>query len=148
STNKLSTDRPSVSTDRPSVSTDRPSVTTDSPSVSTNRSNIPYVSTPTGANAGETSFVYLGRNIPIDASTLPDADLPIDPNMPDLEDASDTLLNDGIFNGDYDDEDVGAVAHFNNTNSTITISPIPTLRIHKDHPKGQILGDPTSVVQT
>ncbi|GJT78469.1 hypothetical protein Tco_1045194 [Tanacetum coccineum] len=61
---------------------------------------------------------------------------------------SDTLLNDGIFNGDYDDEDVGAVAHFNNTNSTITISPIPTLRIHKDHPKGQILGDPTSVVQT
>ncbi|GJX67059.1 putative reverse transcriptase domain-containing protein, partial [Tanacetum coccineum] len=27
-------------------------------------------------------------------------------------------------------------------------SPIPTLRIHKDHPKGQILGDPTSAVQT
>ncbi|GJW65146.1 putative ribonuclease H-like domain-containing protein [Tanacetum coccineum] len=26
--------------------------------------------------------------------------------------------------------------------------PIPTVRIHKDHPKGQILGDPTSAVQT
>ncbi|GKD15743.1 putative ribonuclease H-like domain-containing protein [Tanacetum coccineum] len=136
STNKLSTDRPSVSTDRPSVSTDR--------------SNTPYVSaasTPTGANAGESSFVYLGGKIPIDASTLPNADLPIDPNMPDLEDASDTLPNDGIFNGAYDDEDVGAVADFNNID-TIAVCPIPTLRIHKDHPKGQILGDPTSAVQT
>ncbi|GJW55369.1 putative ribonuclease H-like domain-containing protein [Tanacetum coccineum] len=92
---------------------------------------------------------YLGGKIPIDASTLPNADLPIDPNMPDLEDASDTLPNDGIFNGAYDDdEDVGAVADFNNMDNTIAVSPIPTLRIHKDHPKGQILGDPTSAVQT
>ncbi|GJU81178.1 hypothetical protein Tco_1283543 [Tanacetum coccineum] len=31
--------------------------------------------------------------------------------MPDLEDASDTLPNDGIFNGDYDDdEDVGQIS--------------------------------------
>ncbi|GJZ65678.1 putative ribonuclease H-like domain-containing protein [Tanacetum coccineum] len=143
STNKLSTDRPSVSTDRPFVSTDRSSVST---------ANTPYVSaasTSTGANAGESSFVYLGGKIPIDASTLPNADLPIDPNMPDLEDASDTLPNDGIFNGAYDDdEDVGAVADFNNMDNTIAVSPIPTLRIHKDHPKGQILGDPTSAVQT
>ncbi|GKA32256.1 hypothetical protein Tco_0718623 [Tanacetum coccineum] len=43
------------------------------------------------ANADKSSFVYLGGKIPIDASTLPNADLPIDPNMPDLEDASDTL---------------------------------------------------------
>ncbi|GJW80686.1 hypothetical protein Tco_0144661 [Tanacetum coccineum] len=64
-------------------------------------------------------------------------------------DASDTLPNDGIFNGAYDDdEDVGAVADFNNMDNTIVVSPIPTLRIHKDHPKGQILGDPTSAVQT
>ncbi|GKB58998.1 putative ribonuclease H-like domain-containing protein [Tanacetum coccineum] len=110
---------------------------------------IKCASTPTGANAGESSFVYLGGKIPIDASTLPNADLPIDPNMPDLEDASDTLPNDGIFNGAYDDdEDVGAVADFNNMDNTIAVSPIPTLRIHKDHPKGQILGDPTSAVQT
>ncbi|GKG42496.1 hypothetical protein Tco_0476794, partial [Tanacetum coccineum] len=54
-----------------------------------------------GANAGESSFVYLGGKIPIDASTLPNADSPIDPNMPDLEDASDTLPNDGIFNEAY-----------------------------------------------
>ncbi|GJU91403.1 hypothetical protein Tco_1303826 [Tanacetum coccineum] len=74
-------------------------------SVST--ATTPYVSaasTPTGANAGESSFVYLGGKIPIDASTLPNADLPIDPNMPDLEDDSDAFSNDGIFNGAYDDE--------------------------------------------
>ncbi|GJX40244.1 putative ribonuclease H-like domain-containing protein, partial [Tanacetum coccineum] len=138
STNKLSTDRQSVSTDRPFVSTDR--------------SKTPYISaasTPTGANAGESSFVYLGGKIPIHASTLPNAYLPIDPNMPDLEDASDTLPNDGIFNrAYYDDEDVGAVTNFNNMDNTITVSPIPTLGIHKDHPKGQILRDPTSTVQT
>ncbi|GKE89294.1 hypothetical protein Tco_1566769, partial [Tanacetum coccineum] len=151
STNKLSTDRQSVSTDRPSVSTHRLSVSTDRPFVSTDRSSVSTANTSytTGANAGESSFVYLGRKIPIDASTLPNADLPIDPNMPDLEDASDTLSNDGIFNGAYDDdEDVGVVADFNNLNNTITVSPIPTLRIYKDHLKGQILGDPTSAVQT
>ncbi|GJU53736.1 putative ribonuclease H-like domain-containing protein [Tanacetum coccineum] len=61
-----------------------------------------------GAIADGLSFVYLGGKIPIDASTLPNADLPIHLNMPDLEDASDTLPNDGIFNGAYDDdEDVG-----------------------------------------
>ncbi|GKF22310.1 hypothetical protein Tco_0074632, partial [Tanacetum coccineum] len=65
STHKLSTDRPSVSSDRPFVSTDRSSVST---------ANTPYVSatrTSTCANAGESSFVYLGGKIPIDASTLP-----------------------------------------------------------------------------
>ncbi|GKF61927.1 hypothetical protein Tco_0181981, partial [Tanacetum coccineum] len=118
---------PSVSTDRPSVSIDRLYVSTDRPFVSTDRYNTPYVSaasTPTGENAGESSFVYLGGKIPVDASTLPNADLPIDPNMPDLEDASDTLPNDGIFSGAYDDdEDVGAVADFNNMDNTIAVSP-------------------------
>ncbi|GJS56029.1 putative ribonuclease H-like domain-containing protein [Tanacetum coccineum] len=42
----------------------------------------------------------------------------------------------------------GAVADFNNMDATINVSPIPTLRIHKDHPKDQILGDPKSTVQT
>ncbi|GJU87255.1 hypothetical protein Tco_1294801 [Tanacetum coccineum] len=91
STNILSTDRPFVSTDKPFVSTDKPSVS--------------IISTPTTTNVSESSFVYLGGTIPIDASTLPNADLPIDPNMPDLEDASETLPNDGIFNGAYDDNE-------------------------------------------
>ncbi|GJV93591.1 putative ribonuclease H-like domain-containing protein [Tanacetum coccineum] len=127
-------------------------VSTDRSFVSTDRSNTPNVSaasTSTGANTNESSFVYLGGKIPIDASTLPNADLPIDPNMPDLEDASETLLNDGIFNEAYDDnEDVDAVADINNMDNTIVVSPILKLRIHKDHLKGQILGDPSSAVQT
>ncbi|GJX44831.1 putative ribonuclease H-like domain-containing protein [Tanacetum coccineum] len=98
-------------------------VSTDRSFVSTDRSNTPNVSaasTSTGANTNESSFVYLGGKIPIDASTLPNADLPIDPNMPDLEDASETLLNDGIFNEAYDDnEDVDAVADINNMDNTI-----------------------------
>ncbi|GJS50143.1 putative ribonuclease H-like domain-containing protein [Tanacetum coccineum] len=69
-----------------------------------NTPNVSAASTSICANADESSFVYLGGKIPIDASTLPNADLPIDPNMPALEDASDTLLNDGIFNEAYDDE--------------------------------------------
>ncbi|GKE87631.1 putative ribonuclease H-like domain-containing protein [Tanacetum coccineum] len=123
STNILSTNRPSVSTNRPVVSTNKPSVS--------------IISTPTRTNVGESSFVYLGGTIPIDASTLPNVDLPIDLNMPDLEGASETLPKDGIFNGAYDDnEDVGAEADFDNMDNTIAVSPIPTLRIHKDHPKG------------
>ncbi|GJR43547.1 putative ribonuclease H-like domain-containing protein [Tanacetum coccineum] len=135
STNQLSTDRPSVSTNRPFVSTDRSFVSTDR----SNTPNVSAASTSTGANADESSFVYLGGKIPIDASTLPNADLPIDLNMSALEDASNTLPN---------DKDVGAETDFNNMDNTIAVSPIPTLRIHKDRPKGQILGDPTSAVQT
>ncbi|GJX01440.1 hypothetical protein Tco_0185353 [Tanacetum coccineum] len=72
-------------------------------SVST--ATTPYVSaasTPTSANAGESSFVYLGGKILIDVSTLPNVDLPVDPTMHDLEDDSDAFSNDGIFNGACD----------------------------------------------
>ncbi|GJR83668.1 ribonuclease H-like domain-containing protein [Tanacetum coccineum] len=65
------------------------------------------------ANDGESSFVYLGEQIPIDASTLLNADLPSDPNMPDLEDDSDVFPNDGMFSGAIDNKDVGAKLIFN-----------------------------------
>ncbi|GJZ65552.1 putative ribonuclease H-like domain-containing protein [Tanacetum coccineum] len=68
-------------------------------------------------------------------------DLPTDPLMPDLEDT-------GIFSGTYDDEDVGAEADLNNLETTMNVSPIPTIRIHKDHPKDQIIGDINSATQT
>ncbi|GJW22269.1 reverse transcriptase domain-containing protein [Tanacetum coccineum] len=74
-------------------------------------------------------------------------DFPTDPRMPDLEDTVD-LLNTGIFSGAYDDEDVGAEADLNNLETTMNVSPIPTTRIHKDHPKEQIIGDPLSAPQT
>ncbi|GJU77142.1 putative ribonuclease H-like domain-containing protein [Tanacetum coccineum] len=78
-------------------------------------------STPIGVNTSGSSYVYLGGQIPIDASTLPNVDLPIDPNMPDLEDDSNVFPNDGIFSGAYDDEDVGVEANFNNMDNTIDI---------------------------
>ncbi|GJR97699.1 putative ribonuclease H-like domain-containing protein [Tanacetum coccineum] len=74
-------------------------------------------------------------------------DLLTDPFMPDLEDTTD-LLNTGIFSGAYDDEDVDAEADLNNLETTMNASPIPTTRIHKDHPKEQITGDPLSAPQT
>ncbi|GJY07816.1 hypothetical protein Tco_0374870 [Tanacetum coccineum] len=93
------------------LSIDRIFVSSDRSFVSTDRSNTPNVSaasTSTGANAD--------KSLICSSSMLP---------------------NDGIFNGAYDDdEDVGAVADFNNMDNTIDVSPIPTLRIHKDHPKG------------
>nr|GEZ70169.1 hypothetical protein [Tanacetum cinerariifolium]GEZ70204.1 hypothetical protein [Tanacetum cinerariifolium] len=48
-----------------------------------------------------------------------------------------------------DDEDVGgAEADFNNLESSIPVSPIPTTIIHKDHPVSQIIGDLSSTTQT
>nr|GEU40010.1 putative ribonuclease H-like domain-containing protein [Tanacetum cinerariifolium] len=54
-------------------------------------------------------------------------ELPFDPKMPILEDVS-------TFDFSSDDEDDGAVADMNNLDTTIQISPILTIRIHKDHP--------------
>ncbi|GJZ23203.1 putative ribonuclease H-like domain-containing protein [Tanacetum coccineum] len=61
-----------------------------------------------------------------------------DPNMPNLE---------NIIYSD-DDEDVGAEADMTNLDTHILVSPIPTTRIHKDHPVEQIIGDIHSVPQT
>ncbi|GJS13490.1 putative ribonuclease H-like domain-containing protein, partial [Tanacetum coccineum] len=40
-----------------------------------------------------------------------------------------------------DDKDVGAEADMNNLNAFMPVSPIPTTRIHKDHPVEQIIRD-------
>ncbi|GJZ54874.1 putative ribonuclease H-like domain-containing protein [Tanacetum coccineum] len=53
-----------------------------------------------------------------------------------------------IFGNAYDDEDVGAKADLNNLETTMNVSPIPTTRIDKDHPKDQIIGDFNSAIQT
>ncbi|GJU64517.1 putative ribonuclease H-like domain-containing protein [Tanacetum coccineum] len=68
-------------------------------------------------------------------------DLHTDPLILDLEDT-------GIFNGAYNDEDVGAEADLNNLETTMNVSPIPITRIHKDHPINQIIGDINSATQT
>ncbi|GKA69785.1 putative ribonuclease H-like domain-containing protein, partial [Tanacetum coccineum] len=53
-----------------------------------------------------------------------------------------------IFGNAYNDEDVGAEANFNNLETTMNLSPIPTTRIDKDHLKDQILVDFNSAIQT
>ncbi|GKF23552.1 hypothetical protein Tco_0075874, partial [Tanacetum coccineum] len=95
----------------------------------------------TPVNAVGSSCDNIGGSIPVNVATLPNDNLPTDPLMPDLEDT-------GIFSGAYDDEDVGAEADLNNLETTMNVSPIPTTRIHKDHPKNQIIRDINSATQT
>ncbi|GJZ36038.1 putative ribonuclease H-like domain-containing protein [Tanacetum coccineum] len=61
--------------------------------------------------------------------------------MPALEDYS-------IFNFSRDNEDDGAEVDMNNLDTTIQVSPIPTIRMHKDHPLDQVIGDLQSATQT
>ncbi|GJQ99811.1 uncharacterized mitochondrial protein-like protein, partial [Tanacetum coccineum] len=68
-------------------------------------------------------------------------ELPFDPNMLFLEDYS-------IFDFSRDDEDDGSVADIHNLVTTIQVSPILTIRIHKDHPLDQVIGDLQSSTQT
>ncbi|GJV83016.1 putative ribonuclease H-like domain-containing protein [Tanacetum coccineum] len=61
-----------------------------------------------------------------------------DPNMPNLEE---------IVYFD-DDKEVGAEADMNNLATTMPVTPIPTIRVHKDHPLEQIIRDIQSAPQT
>ncbi|GKE43416.1 hypothetical protein Tco_1470700, partial [Tanacetum coccineum] len=61
-------------------------------------------------------------------------ELPFDPDMPALEDYS-------IFDFTRDDENDDVEADINNLDTTIQVSPIPTTKIHKDHPLDQVIGD-------
>ncbi|GKA65402.1 ribonuclease H-like domain-containing protein [Tanacetum coccineum] len=101
----------------------------------------------TPVSAAESSYENLGGSTPVNAATSSNADYPTHPPMPDLEDTAD-LQDTGIFGNAYDDEDVGAEADLNNLETTMNVSPIPTTRIHKDHPKEQIIGDINSATQT
>nr|GEV35766.1 uncharacterized mitochondrial protein AtMg00810-like [Tanacetum cinerariifolium] len=47
-----------------------------------------------------------------------------------------------------DEKYVGAEADFSNLETTVTVSPIPTTRVHKDNPVTQIIGDLSSAPQT
>ncbi|GJV04967.1 hypothetical protein Tco_1338536 [Tanacetum coccineum] len=94
-----------------------------------NTKNINVVSSTVNATGIEVNDV--------DAKTS--IELPNDPNMPELED---------IVYSDVDDDDVGVEADMNNLDAFIPVSPIPTTRVHKDHPVKQIIGDLNSVPQT
>nr|GEV34857.1 retrovirus-related Pol polyprotein from transposon TNT 1-94 [Tanacetum cinerariifolium] len=98
----------------------------------------------TSVSAAGSTYVNLGGSIPVNATTLPNADLPTNPLMPNLEDTNDS----GIFSGSYNDEVKGEKADFNNLELTIVVSPILKTKIYRDHPKQQIIGDPLLPLQT
>ncbi|GKA89567.1 putative ribonuclease H-like domain-containing protein [Tanacetum coccineum] len=60
-----------------------------------------------------------------------------------LSDLQDT----GIFGGAYDDEYVGVEDDLSNLETNMSISPIPTTIIHKDHPKAQIIREVDSAME-
>ncbi|GJT48257.1 putative ribonuclease H-like domain-containing protein [Tanacetum coccineum] len=107
----------------------------------TSTSTVNTVSTPVSTASPSRVFSAGGPSYP--DLTNNDQD---DSQIPALMDIYDNPSN-GIFtNASYDDE--GAVADFTNLETTVNVSPIPTSRIHSIHPTTQILGDPTSAVQT
>nr|GEV43606.1 hypothetical protein [Tanacetum cinerariifolium] len=102
------------------------------PAVGQNSLNNTNTFSAAGPSNAAVSLTY-GKSSFIDDSQLPD-----DLDMPELEDITYS-----------DDEDVvGAEADFNNLETSITVSPIPTTRIHKDHPVSQIIHDLSLTTQT
>ncbi|GJX02333.1 putative ribonuclease H-like domain-containing protein [Tanacetum coccineum] len=116
------------------------SINTVSTPVSTAGLSFTYDDQSSPVNAAEASNSFedhlFERFSPFrNAFTLPDV-----PNVTPMDDT-------GIFDGAYDDE-VGANADLNNLETTMNVSSIPTIRINKDHPIEQIIGDLNSAPQT
>nr|GEW67770.1 putative ribonuclease H-like domain-containing protein [Tanacetum cinerariifolium] len=102
------------------------------PIVAQNSPNSTNTFSDVGPSNAAASPTY-GKSSFIDASQLPN-----DPDMPELKD---------ITYSD-DEDDVGAEDDFNNLETSITVSPIPITRVHKDHLVSQIIGDLPSTTQT
>nr|GEV45440.1 hypothetical protein [Tanacetum cinerariifolium] len=95
--------------------------------ISTNSTNTFSVVGPSNVVVSPTH----GKSSYVDSSQLLD-----DPNMPELDTYSD------------DEDDVGTEDDFNNLETSITVSPIPTTRVHKGHHVTQIISDLSSATQT
>ncbi|GKF12337.1 hypothetical protein Tco_0050263, partial [Tanacetum coccineum] len=70
-------------------------------------------------------------------------------NIAGTKDADDEPMmpNTGIFGDAYDDEDLVAGGDMNNLESYMSVSPIATTRVYKDHPVEQIIRDLHSAPQ-
>nr|GEU33769.1 ribonuclease H-like domain-containing protein [Tanacetum cinerariifolium] len=89
----------------------------------------------------ESSTKTINTVRPVNTATPTFADYPNDPLMPHLKD-------DEIVDDAYDDRDKGAEADYNNLETVILVSHIPSTKIHKDHPKEEIIREVNSIVQT
>nr|GEY48771.1 retrovirus-related Pol polyprotein from transposon TNT 1-94 [Tanacetum cinerariifolium] len=78
--------------------------------------------------------LHISINGVIDVGANTFNELRFDPEMPALEDIS-------TFNFLSNHEDDDEMANMNNLDTTIQVSPIPTIRIHKDHHIDQVIGD-------
>nr|GEW48215.1 ribonuclease H-like domain-containing protein [Tanacetum cinerariifolium] len=114
--------------ERPNAKSSTKNVNTTGPSINTANAND---------NTGNLNINTISP--PVYTATLTYADYPTDPFMPDLEDT-------GIFDDSYDDRDEGAEADYNNLDTVISVSPIPSTRVHKGYPKEQIIGEAYSAV--
>nr|GEZ25468.1 putative ribonuclease H-like domain-containing protein [Tanacetum cinerariifolium] len=88
-----------------------------------------------GVNAISSLVSTAGQNS-IDSTNDFSVAGPSNAAMPNLEDLS------------HNADDVGAEADINNLESIISVSPILTTKIYKDHPTSQIIGDLSSTTQT
>ncbi|GJR17558.1 ribonuclease H-like domain-containing protein [Tanacetum coccineum] len=80
------------------------------------------------ADVYSTNSIYTASPlVNFDGLSYFNANPPDDPKMSNLEDT-------GIFSGAYDDKDFVAGVDMNNLESSMPISPIATIRVHKDHP--------------
>nr|GEV07416.1 hypothetical protein [Tanacetum cinerariifolium] len=79
------------------------------------------------------NFRITGKSSFMDPSQYPD-----DPDMSELE----------VIVYSDDEENVGAEVDLSNLETNIFVSPIPTTRVHKDHPVTQIISDLTLAPQT
>nr|GEX77818.1 uncharacterized mitochondrial protein AtMg00810-like [Tanacetum cinerariifolium] len=122
-------------------------------SVNTVSNLVNAASTSKTFSAAGPSYPHLHAFIPPNTLLHVDQD---DSQIPNLEETAE-LQSTGIFNSTYDDDltiytspvqSVGAEAEFNNMESSTIVSPIPTHKVHIDHPKDQILGDPKLAVET
>nr|GFA09919.1 putative ribonuclease H-like domain-containing protein [Tanacetum cinerariifolium] len=95
------------------------------------------INSSTRVNAASSLVSTTGQNS-INSTNDFSAAGPSNAAMPNLEDLSHSNNVD----------DVGAETDINNLESIITVSPIPTTRIHKDHPTSQIIGDLSLTTQT
>nr|GFA44561.1 ribonuclease H-like domain-containing protein [Tanacetum cinerariifolium] len=90
-----------------------------------------------GVNGASSLVSTAGQNLINNTNDFSAAG-PSNAAMPNLEDLSHS----------NDADDVGAEADINNLKCIISVSPIPTTKIHKDHPTSQIIGDLSSTTQT
>ncbi|GKD30511.1 ribonuclease H-like domain-containing protein, partial [Tanacetum coccineum] len=95
---------------------------------STNRDSTASLSVSTAGPSTNTASENINNGSPNINTASP---IPNDPSMQSLEATV-------IFDDAYDNrEEVGVDVDLNNLEITMNVSPIPTTRIHKDHPKGQ-----------